>query len=107
MTDTGWRSVVVVNAHGKPLGIFSGLDFLNCCDPEALLHEIVVADVMHPPLTISMDATLQEAAQMMIENHHHRILVTDPSHEDSVPLGVISSFDIVQEMASPESVWQV
>jgi CBS domain-containing protein len=107
MSDTGWRSVVVVNAHGKPLGVFSGLDFLNCCDPETIMDEIVVSDVMHPPLTISMDATLQEASQMMIENHHHRILVTDPAHEDSVPLGVISSFDIVQEMASPESVWQV
>ncbi len=107
MSDTGWRSVVVVNAHGKPLGIFSGLDFLSCCDPESNIDEILVSDVMHPPLMIRMDATLQEAAQLMIENHHHRVLVIDPAHEDSVPLGVISSFDIVQEMASPESVWQV
>lgn len=107
MSDTGWRSVVVVDAHGKPLGIFSGLDFLSCCDPESNIDEILVSDVMHQPLMISMDATLQEAAQLMIENHHHRALVIDPTHEDSVPLGVISSFDIVQEMASPESVWQV
>jgi CBS domain-containing protein len=106
MSDTGWRSVVVVNAHGKPVGVFSGLDFLNCCDPETLTDEILVLDVMHPPLTISIDATLQEAAKLMVENHHHRILVIDPTHEDSVPLGVISSFDIVQEMADPESVWQ-
>jgi CBS domain-containing protein len=61
---------------------------------------------MHPPLKIGMQATLQEAAQMMIEKHHHRILVIDPSHEDSLPLGVISSFDIVSEMARPYSVWQ-
>jgi CBS domain-containing protein len=53
-----------------------------------------------------MQASLQEAAQMMIDNHHHRILVVDPSHEDSLPLGVISSFDIVSEMARPDSVWQ-
>jgi CBS domain-containing protein len=106
MSDTRWRSVVVVDAHGKPLGIFSGLDFLSCCDPEIILPDIQVRDVMHPALTISIDASLQEASQLMIENHHHRLLVIDPNHDDSVPLGVISSFDIVQEMARPDSVWQ-
>ncbi len=39
-------------------------------------------------------------------DHHHRILVIDPEHVDSLPLGVISSFDIVSEMARSDSVWQ-
>jgi hypothetical protein len=42
----------------------------------------------------------------MIENHHHRLVVIDPKQPDSMPLGIISSFDIVAEMAHPESVWQ-
>jgi CBS domain-containing protein len=62
---------------------------------------------MHPPLTIPIDASLHEAAKLMIDNHHHRILVIDPEHIDSLPLGVISSFDIVSEMARPDSVWQI
>ncbi len=107
MSDSGWRSVVVVDAHGKPLGIFSGLDLLACCDVEQALDSILVTDVMHPPLKIGMNASLQAAAQMMIENHHHRILVIDPEEINSLPLGVISSFDIVSEMARPDSVWQV
>lgn len=106
MSDTGWRSVVVADAHGKPLGIFSGLDLLACCDLDQIPDTYLVTDVMHAPLKISMRASLQEAAQMMIDNHHHRILVVDPSNEDSLPLGVISSFDIVSEMARPDSVWQ-
>lgn len=106
MTDTGWRSVIVADAHGKPLGIFSGLDLLSCCDLDHIPDSFLVTEVMHPPLKIGMGASLQEAAQMMIENHHHRILVVDPAHEDSLPLGVISSFDIVSEMARPDSVWQ-
>ena len=106
MTDTGWRSVVVADSHGKPLGIFSGLDLLSCCDIDHIPDSFLVTEVMHPPLEIGMGASLQEAAQMMIENHHHRILVVDPAHEDSLPLGVISSFDIVSEMARPDSVWQ-
>jgi len=98
--------VVVADARGKPLGVFSGLDLLSCCDEEKTLDSILVTDVMHPPLKIGMDASLQDAAQMMIENHHHRILVIDPDDVDSLPLGVISSFDIVSEMARPDSVWQ-
>jgi hypothetical protein len=32
--------------------------------------------------------------------------VVDPEHPESIPLGVISSFDIVAQMAQPGSVWQ-
>jgi CBS domain-containing protein len=106
MTDSGWRSVVVADPHGKPLGIFSGLDLLSLSDFEHIPDSMLVTEVMHPPLTIDMNATLQEAAKLMIDNHHHRVLVIDPDHVDSLPLGVISSFDIVSEMARPNSVWQ-
>lgn len=106
MSDSGWRSVVVVDPHGKPLGVFSGLDLLSFPDQERIPDTVLVTEVMHPPLLIDMDASLQEAAQMMIDHHHHRILVIDPTHADSLPLGVISSFDIVSEMARPDSVWQ-
>lgn len=106
MAETGWRSVVVVDARGKPLGIFSGLDLLACCDSQTDIENYLVTDVMHKPLKIGIDAPLQEAAQLMIDEHHHRILVVDLEDEDSLPLGVISSFDIVNEMAKPDSVWQ-
>lgn len=106
MTDSGWRSVVVADPHGKPLGVFSGLDLLSYSELDSIPDTVLVTEVMHPPLLIGMDATLQEAAQMMIDNHHHRVLVIDPTHTDSLPLGVISSFDIVSEMARPDSVWQ-
>jgi CBS domain-containing protein len=105
MTSTRWRSVLVVNAMGKPLGVVSGLDLLAYCDLDDCKEKTVV-DVMHPVLLINMTATLREAADMMIENHHHRLLVVDPEQPDSMPLGIISSFDIVSEMAKPDSVWQ-
>jgi CBS domain-containing protein len=105
MADTGWRSVLVVNAQGKPMGLFSGLDLLVLCADEGC-DDIVVSEVMHPLMSIAMSASLREAADMMIENHHHRLVVIDPKQPDSMPLGIISSFDIVAEMAHPESVWQ-
>jgi CBS domain-containing protein len=60
---------------------------------------------MHQALTISPRATLREAADLMIENHHHRLVVVDPEHPQSMPLGIVSSYDIVNEMAQPGSVW--
>jgi CBS domain-containing protein len=106
MTSSGWRSVLIVDALGKPLGVVSGLDLLRFCDLEGGCEKITVAEVMHPALTIRMDATLQEAAQELIENHYHRLIVVDPAEPDTIPLGIVSSFDIVAEMARSGSVWQ-
>jgi CBS domain-containing protein len=106
MSDTGWRSVLVVNAHGKPLGVFSGLDLLALGEASDF-SAVTVSQLMHPVLSIGIDATLREAASRMIENHHHRLIVEDPQHPNAMPLGIISSFDIVAEMARPGSVWQL
>ncbi|UCH60684.1 MAG: CBS domain-containing protein [Anaerolineales bacterium] len=105
MTSAGWRSVLVVNPTGKPLGVVSGLDLLDYCGQENC-DELTVSEIMHPALTITMSATIQEAAELMIAQHHHRLIVIDPDHPDEVPVGIISSFDIVAEMARPGSVWQ-
>jgi CBS domain-containing protein len=62
--------------------------------------------VMHNPLTIDIHASLREAADLMIQHHHHRVIVVDEKDPGSFPLGIVSSFDIVAEMARPGSVWQ-
>jgi CBS domain-containing protein len=61
---------------------------------------------MHPALTIDINASLREAADKMIQNHHHRLVVIDKHDMDAFPIGAISTFDIVAEMARPDSVWQ-
>lgn len=105
MTQAGWRSVLVVDAKGQVLGVVSGKDLMpfveNGIDPN-----LVVSDVMHPPFTIDIHASLREAANLMIQNHHHRLVVIDHQDPTAFPLGIISSYDIVAEMAHPSSVWQ-
>lgn len=105
MTSSGWRSVLVVDAKGKTLGVVSGYDLLPLVK-NGLGENLTVRDVMHPALTIDITASLREAADKMIQNHHHRLVVVDRENPDAFPLGVISSFDIVAEMARPDSVWQ-
>jgi CBS domain-containing protein len=105
MTSAGWRSVLVVDSKGKILGVVSGYDLLRFVK-EGADNKQVVRDVMHPALTIDIQASLREAADLMIQNHYHRLVVIDKDNPDAFPLGAISSFDIVAEMASPDSVWQ-
>ena len=69
-------------------------------------EKMTVRDVMHPALTIDINASLREAADMLIQNHYHRLVVVDKENPDSFPLGAISTFDIVAEMARPDSIWQ-
>jgi len=106
MTSSGWRSVLVVDAKGKVLGVVSGHDLLRLTQNGVVDESLVVRDVMHPALTIDINASLREAADKMIQNHYHRLVVVDAEDPDAFPLGAISTFDIVAEMARPDSVWQ-
>jgi signal-transduction protein with cAMP-binding, CBS, and nucleotidyltransferase domain len=105
MTQAGWRSVLVVDPRGRPLGVVSEMDLLPLLQ-DGVSDEVLVSQVMHPMRTIDMRASLRGAADMMIHNHHHRVVVVDERDPESFPLGIVSSFDIVAEMARPGSVWQ-
>ena len=105
MTQAGWRSVLVVDAGGRPLGVVSEKDLIAQL-PDGLKDDVVVSQVMHPMGTISSHASLREAADLMIRKHHHRVVVVDDKNPEAFPLGIVSSFDIVAEMARPGSVWQ-
>jgi predicted transcriptional regulator len=105
MTQAGWRSVLVVDAKGKPEGVVSGKDLLPYVQ-NGVDEKLTVREIMHPALTIDIHAKLMEAADLMIQNHYHRLVVIDNADPQAFPLGIISSFDIVAEMARPGSIWQ-
>jgi predicted transcriptional regulator len=105
LTQAGWRSVLVVDVKGKVLGVVSGKDLMRFVE-NGVDKNLTVRDVMHKAYTININASLREAADLMIKEHHHRLVVIDEEDPDAFPLGVISSFDIVAQMARPGSVWQ-
>ena len=99
MSERRSRSLVVVSGHGRPLGVVTGFDMLDYCDAGNPTDP--VTRVMHPPLTIGPEASLREAAEKMRSNRVHRLVVVDPAEPDSVPLGLISTSDLVTELATP------
>lgn len=106
MTQAGWRSIVVVNAKGKLLGFITGRDLVHLAGKDVDENLKVNQFMNRKILTIDINASLQQAADLMIQNHRHRVVVIDSSDPDSFPLGILSSFDIVAEMARPGSIWQ-
>lgn len=105
MTDAHYRSVLVVDPKGKPVGVVSEKDLIPLIK-NGTVENLTVVEVMHAVLTVDVHASLREAADLMIQHHHHRVVVVDRNDPDAFPLGIVSSFDIVAEMARPGSVWQ-
>ena len=104
MTERRVRALVVVGDGGTPLGVVTGTDLLPLVGGDAAGRP--VAELMHPPISIAPDASLREAADLMLEAEIHRLVVVDPADPDAVPLGVVATTDIVAEMAEPGSVWR-
>jgi CBS domain-containing protein len=106
MHQAGWRSIIVVNARGKPQGVITGSDLVHLAGNQ-VDENLTVSQFMNRNLiTSDINSSLQQAADLMIQNHRHRVIVIDKDDPESFPLGVISSFDIVSAMARPESIWQ-
>ena len=99
MTEHRLRSVVIVDAQGRPLGMVTGFDLLPVLAGGDAQQRVV--EIMHAPLAIGPEATLLEAARRMLEHRAQRLIVTDPANPDGMPLGQISMSDIVAEMALP------
>jgi CBS domain-containing protein len=104
MTDRRSRALLVVSGHGRPLGIVTGSDLLPIVAAGAA--ETLVAELMHEPLTIGPDATLRDAADQMLAHVVHRLVVVDSAAPEAVPLGIVSTADVVREMAAPGSAWR-
>lgn len=96
-----WSSVV--GADGRPLGVVTGQDLLAVYTGG---EAATVAELMHEPLTVHPDASLRDAADLLLTHEVHRVLVFDPGADDAMPLGILSTTDVVVEMAESHSAWR-
>jgi CBS domain-containing protein len=101
MSDHRSRSLVVVGPRGQPLGVVTGLDLLGYV--ESGDSSDPVTRVMHPPVSIGPAASLREAAELMRQRGLPRLLVLDPAELESMPLGLISTADLIVALAAPSS----
>lgn len=100
MTTSQLRSLVVVDADCGLAGILSQTDLVNAklLNSDAVEKGLTVGDIMTSRvLTIPPDASIEEAARVMIKHHIHRIVVANP--EDLChPIGILSMGDMMRYM---------
>ena len=94
----------VLDMTGEIVGVLTQTDLLRAKVGEHLrkdLRELAVEQVMTAPaVTISLNARLEDAADLMEQQHVHRLVVVGP--DGQTPVGVFSVSDLVHVMADPE-----
>ena len=102
MADTEIHAVMVAEREGEPpVGVVSHTDAIAHYGED--LTTIQARDVMTPDvISISEDATVEEAARKLLETNIHRLLVVS---ETGRPLGILSTTDIIREIRGTRWVW--
>jgi CBS domain-containing protein len=102
MADTEIHAIMVAEREGAPpVGVVSHTDTISHYGED--LTAFQARDVMTPEvISISENATVEEAAQKLLESHIHRLLVVDKNDK---PLGILSTTDIIREMRGARWVW--
>ena len=92
----------VVGEAGDVVGVISQTDLVRARATEWLWSNWTGLQVRHlmssPPLTIRESASLEAAAVRMERDHVHRLVVV-ADDDPSMPIGVISTSDVVRALA--------
>jgi CBS domain-containing membrane protein len=94
--------------EGKVVGVLSQADLLHASmrsllrhpldSPRHLLGMVIVHKIMKPPITVSADISLQEAAAMFVDKQADCLLVV----EGEKLIGLASRTDLLREMAAKQ-----
>ena len=104
MTDRRSRSIVVVDEEGQAVGVITGTDLLSLY--QQVTDGTVAALMTTPVVTCEAELTLPDAAELMLDREVHRLVVVEAGRDRNVPIGVLSTADVVAEMAQEGSVWR-
>jgi CBS domain-containing protein len=97
----------VVDGAGTLVGVISQTDLLRARATEYLWANFDDLRVKHlmtsPALTIRRDTPVALAARKMERHHVHRLVVV-ADDDERLPIGVLSSTDLVHTMAAPRTM---
>jgi CBS domain-containing protein len=97
------HGLVVIDDEHKVVGVISQSDLLRvrALGDWPQLTELAVSHMMTmPAITVSIDASLDEAAKIMKGRRIHRLVVIGADH--TTPVGVLSVSDLVHRMTGEE-----
>jgi CBS-domain-containing membrane protein len=103
--DLGRHLVAVLHDDsGRLAGVLTGPELLTALD-DGVEHLTAQNVMTAPALTITADASLSQAADLMLAREVHQLFVVDYA-DQGPPRGLVSTADVIVEMASAGSVWR-
>lgn len=101
LTKNDVSGIVVVDEFGETWGVVSSIDIVSALKdktPEEI-EEMTAEDVMTPQaIEIDPEKSLEDAARIMAEKKIHRLVIGHPHEGRRVPVGIVTSTDIIEEV---------
>lgn len=107
LSDTDIHALVVTGENGEVVGILSHMDIIPHFGKD--LRQLTAQDVMTARVvSVPPEATLREAIDVMKARRIHRLVVTEAAEDGKLlPVGMLSTTDIVREMRGTKWTWYV
>jgi len=105
MNATDVHALFVVEEHEVVLGVVSHMDMLRAFGKD--LYALKAEDVMtRQVLSIDPDVPVADAVKMMLDHHVHRLLVAREEGGAKIPVGIISTTDVIDAMWGRPWLWE-
>lgn len=102
MEDHHFRSVVVVNEMGEVWGIITYQEMLPHFGED--LSKLKAQDIMRPyRIEVDPQWSVDKAIELMRRLNYYHLIIIDPHVGTKWPVGILTSFDVVQYMAHIET----
>ncbi len=93
-------ALVVVDLSGSLTGILTRFDLLRALvDHANWADQPVAAYMAREVVTVSQHTTLLEVAEILLQRHIHRVVVTRNEDGKQAPVAVVSAADLVYHMS--------
>jgi CBS domain-containing protein len=101
MVDHDVSALVVTDYQGYLAGVVTRTDLITLRAFEDYWAELTAEHAMvRQVLTVSPQATVRQACNLMVENRIHRLVVVEEEEAWLRPVGVVSQTDIVRNMVA-------
>jgi CBS domain-containing protein len=105
LSDADVRAIVVVGADYSAQGIISHMDIMAHYGEN--LAERHATDVMTREIvSVTPQTPLAEAVQLMVERRIHRLLVAEATSSGLMPVGILSTTDVIRDIRGSAWAWR-
>jgi CBS domain-containing protein len=102
MADNHFRSVVVVNEKGEVWGLITYAELLTRYGED--LTKITAQEIMRPyRIEVDPQWPIERAIDLMQRLKYYHLIIVDPHVGTKWPVGMLTSYDVVQYMAQLEA----